>query len=121
METDVYDFWKRVDELRGHISLKDLSEMTGIKYSRIRDSRSLCRTPGLYDVIKISDALGVSVTYLVTGKDSSALMPEMIFVRDHAAARLLIRRIMDNPPLLEALAAVASLAISPDAEAAKKA
>lgn len=121
METDVYDFWKRVDELRGHISLKDLSEMTGIKYTRIRDSRSLCRTPGLYDVIKISEALGVSVTYLVTGKDSSALTPEMLFVRDSEAARLLIRRIMDNPPLLGALATVASLAVSPDAEKTKHA
>ena len=121
METDVYDFWKRVDELRGHISLKDLSEMTGIKYTRIRDSRSLCRTPGLYDVIKISEALGVSVTYLVTGKDSSALTPEMLYVRDSEAARLLIRRIMDNPPLLDALAAVAALADRPDVASSKQA
>lgn len=113
METYVYDFWKRVDELRGQISLKELADMTGIRYSRIRDSRSLCRAPGIYDVVKISEALGVSMTYLVTGKDSLMLTPEMIFVRDNKTARLLIRKMMDNPALLEALSAVAALSVTP--------
>lgn len=109
MNDKVYDFWKRVDGLRGQISLKELAEMTGIRYTRIRDSRSLCRAPSIYDAIKISETLGVSITYLATGKDSPMLTPEMIFVRDNKAARLLIRKMMDNSTLLEALSTVVTL------------
>ena len=113
MEADIYKFWKRVDILRGQVSLKELSEKTGIKYTRIRDGRSLCRSLTVDDAVKISDALGVSVNFLMTGKEDMRLSPEASFVMQNEAARLLIRRVMENPPLLDALAAVAALAVTP--------
>lgn len=113
MEADIYKFWKRVDILRGQVSLKELSEKTGIKYTRIRDGRSLCRSLTVDDAVKISDALGVSVNFLMTGKEDMRLSPEASFVMQNEAARLLIRRVMEDPQLLDALAAVAALAVTP--------
>ena len=121
MEADIYEFWKRVDILRGQVSLKELSIKTGIKYTRIRDGRSLCRSLTVDDAVKISDALGVSVNFLMTGKEDMRLPPEADFVMRNEAARLLIRRIMDDPRLLDALAAVAALADRPEVTSSKQA
>lgn len=76
--------------------------------------------PGIDDLYMLAGYLGCSMEYLLTGKTES-LPPEAAYVSQNEAARLLIRRIMDNPPLLEALAAVASLAVSPGAENTKHA
>ena len=60
-------------------------------------------------LIAISNEFNVSIDYLLKGTIEN-ITPEMAFVRDNEAARLLVRKMMDNPPLVEALAAVAALA-----------
>ena len=117
---DGYVFWKRVDAMRKTSSLSSICKATGIKYSRIKENRSDNRLPCVEDLYLLSEYLGCSMEYLLTGNTDS-LSPEAAYVSQSEAARLLIRRIMDNPPLLGALATVASLAVSPDAEKTKHA
>lgn len=102
-------FWERVDKLRGSISLKELADKTEIKYTRIRDGRSLGRVPGINDALKISNALGTNVNYLISGKEDLNLTSEMIYVGNSDTARLLIRYIMNEPILLEHFLAIAEL------------
>ncbi|MCH3916760.1 MAG: XRE family transcriptional regulator [Spirochaetia bacterium] len=51
------------------ISLKSLSEAAGISYKNMKDQRSLDRLPKLEDAYAIATVLGVSVEYLLTGKN----------------------------------------------------
>ena len=77
--------------------------------------------PKLASVVAISEALDVTIDYLLKGVDEGEVSKEMAFVRDNEAARLLIRRVMDNPALLDALAAVAALADRPEVTSSKQA
>ena len=103
-----YDFWKRVDKTRGGISLLDFGEKCGINYSSLKSMRSRCQIPRVPMLISISNEFNVSIDYLLKGTVDH-ITPEMAYVRDNGAARLLVKKLMDNPPLLEALSAVAAL------------
>lgn len=109
---DGYELWKRIDVLRGCIPLSQICKETGIKYTRVKKNRSDNRMPGIEDVYTLAHYLGCSMEYLLSGKDNTA-SPEADFVMSNESARLLIRRIMDDPRLLDALAAVAALAVTP--------
>lgn len=104
-----YDFWARIDKTRGGISLLEFGEKCGINYSSLKSMRSRCQIPRVPMLIAISNEFNVSIDYLLKGTIEN-ITPEMAFVRDNEAARLLVRKMMDNPPLVEALAAVAALA-----------
>lgn len=117
---DGYELWKRVDALRKTTPLSQICKETGIRYTRIKKNRSDNRMPEINDLYMLAGYLGCSMEYLLNGKPES-LSPEAAYVSQNEAARLLIRRIMDNPSLLDALAALASLAVSPDAGKAKNA
>lgn len=105
-----YEFWKRVDKIRGNLGLYDVANNAGINYRTMLNQRSQNRIPKKEQLIKIANAFGVSVGFLLGEEETDTIItPEMAFVRDNEAARLLIRKIMDNPPLVEALAAVAAL------------
>lgn len=118
--SEAYRVWKRVDILRKNIPLSQICRETGLNYSRVKTNRSDNRLPNIEDLYTFAGYLGCSMEYLLTGKPES-LSPEAAYVSQNEAARLLIRRIMDNPSLLDALAALASLAVSPDAGKAKNA
>ena len=117
---DGYELWKRIDALRGCIPLSQICKETGIKYTRVKKNRSDNRMPGIEDIYTLAHYLGCSMEYLLSGKDNSA-SPEADFVMSNESARLLIRRIMDDPRLLDALAAVAALADKPDVASPKQA
>lgn len=106
-----YEFWKRVDKIRGNLGLYDIANNAGINYRTMLNQRSQNRIPKKEQLIKIANTLGVSIGFLLGTEETDAtiITPEMAFVRDNEAARLLIRKMMDNPPLLEALSAVAAL------------
>lgn len=106
--------------MRKTMSLSSICRATGIKYSRIKENRSDNRLPCAEDLYLLSEYLGCSMEYLLTGSTES-LSPEAAYVSQNEAARLLIRRIMDNPPLLGALATVAALADRPDVASSKQA
>ncbi len=117
---DGYELWKRIDALRGCIPLSQICKETGIKYTRVKKNRSDNRMPGIEDIYTLAHYLGCSMEYLLSGKDNSA-SPEADFVMSNESARLLIRRIMDDPRLLDALAAVAALSITPSESKEKNA
>lgn len=117
---DGYVFWKRVDAMRKTNSLSSICNATGIKYSRVKENRSDNRIPCVEDLYLLSNYLGCSIEYLLTG-EARVVCPEADFVIKNKAARLLIRRIMENPSLLEALAAVAALSDRPDVASPKQA
>lgn len=112
MKIDAYRLWERVDRLRRDIPLTDICKETGIKYTRVRDNRSANRLPSLEDAYTLAEYLKCSIDYLLTGEDRS-LTAEMIFIRDNEAARLLIRKAMNDPELLEHIAALVLLSTKP--------
>ena len=103
-----YDFWARIDKTRGGISLLEFGEKCGINYSSLKSMRSRCQIPRVPMLIAISNEFNVSIDYLLKGTIEN-ITPEMAYIRDNEAASLLVRRLMENPALLEALAAVAAL------------
>lgn len=106
-----YEFWKRVDKIKGNLSLNDIANSAGINYRTMLNQRSQNRIPKKEQLIKIANAFGVSIGFLLGTEeiDNINITPEMEFVRDNEAARLLVRKMMENPSLLAALSAVAAL------------
>ena len=67
MADSAYDFWNRIDELRGTETLKDICEKTGIKYSRVRNNRSDVRFLKSQDMQIFADYLHTTPAYLMFG------------------------------------------------------
>lgn len=67
-----YEFWERVDDLKGKgDSLSQLAQVMGVKTQSIKNMRSECRYPKPASIKCLADYLGVSVSYLISGKESS--------------------------------------------------
>ncbi len=110
-QQDAYDFWRRVDTKRDKITLGELSKALDLKEQSIRAMRSACRIPKMPVVKAIADYLGTSTDFLLSGKESQTPpdrydFPEVEFVRKSPEARALIRAIMQDETLLQALSAV---------------
>ena len=102
-----YQFWNRVDLLRGNLQLNDLANKAGIKYQRIKEQRSSGRIPSVEDVYKISTVLNTSIEYLLTGENGLSLSsPEAKAVSESPELQALVRAVMRDPQLLSALATV---------------
>lgn len=63
-----FDFWREVDRLNKLETTKELAEVGGLNYVRMRNQRSEGRIPGSVDLLRISKVLGVSPEYLLTGQ-----------------------------------------------------
>jgi len=64
------DFWTRVKSLLGDsLTLKWLAEESAMPYGTLMNSISKDRLPAIDVGCKLAEVLGVSVEYLVTGKD----------------------------------------------------
>lgn len=105
MNDDAFGFWKRVDELKGKMTLSELSVNAGIKYQQVRHLRSENRYPKAEEIHRISLILKSSSDYLISGIDSSDLSPEMEFVRDNPLCRKIVRYLMEDERLLEIISA----------------
>ena len=70
MADSAYEFWKRIDELRGTETLKDICDKTGIKYSRVRNNRSDVRYLKSQDMQVFADYLHTTPSYLMFGDQS---------------------------------------------------
>ena len=64
----VLDFWSRVDSSRSS-TLAHMSEGTGIPLGTLKNFRTRGLLPSLVDTVAIADYLGVSLDWLVLGKD----------------------------------------------------
>lgn len=110
-EQDAYDFWRRVDTKRGKITLGELSKAVDMKEQSIRAMRSACRVPKMPVVRAIADYLNTSADFLLSGIEGKTPpdqydFPEVEFVRQSPEARALVRAIMQDETLLQALSAV---------------
>lgn len=97
-------FWNRIDELRGNVTLKDLSLLAGLNYDTLRNKRS-GRTPALLnleDSYKIAKSLNTSIEYLLTGKNFSISI-EAQYVESHPEMKTLVRYCMNDTRLISAL------------------
>lgn len=77
MAFSAYEFWQRIDALRGDSPLTDLAIGTGIKYQQIRHLRSENRFPKAEELILIANYYDVTVEALTTADNqcSSVLKP----------------------------------------------
>lgn len=64
----ILDFWERVDSSRSS-TLAQMSEGTGIPLGTLKNFRTRRLLPSLVDTVAIADYLGVSLDWLVLGKD----------------------------------------------------
>ncbi len=109
MDKDGFDFWRRVDSLKGSASLADLAAVMGVKPQSVKNMRSQCKLPRTLMVRALADYLGTTATFLLEGAAGPAAdiePPEVAFVRSSPEARALVRAIMRDPALLQALSAV---------------
>lgn len=70
---NAYTFWNRVDDIRTKLNiktLKELSSISNIKYRKINDQRTNMSIPKSEDLLALSNALNVSMEYLLVGKIS---------------------------------------------------
>lgn len=106
---DGFEFWKRVDSLRGKSSLTDLAAVMGVKPQSVKNMRSQCKLPRTLMVRALAEYLGTTATFLLEGTTDPAVdiePPEVAFVRSSPEARALVRAVMRDPALLQALSAV---------------
>ena len=97
------EFWKRVDELRGNISLSDLSEAISVPYSTIRNQRTENRYPKRSEIEAIASFRGVSFDFLDRGFEQINITPEMDYVRRNKRAEWIMHRCMESEKMLAVL------------------
>ena len=61
------EFWERVDELRGNMSIRDLAEKAGVSEPSLQTIRVMKTLPKIPITYAISLALGTTIEYLYTG------------------------------------------------------
>lgn len=66
METAI-EFWNRVDDLRGRMSVRELAERSNISEGSFQTTRAMKTLPKLPFVYSVAKALGTTVEYLYTG------------------------------------------------------
>ena len=58
------NFWNRVDDMRGSMTLKELADKAGVNYLTMKDMRSRCRFPKGYAINQIAEKF-YNDTYLM--------------------------------------------------------
>lgn len=105
-----YEFWKRVDALRGKERLDSIAEAMEVKPQSVKNMRSNNKMPRLPMIRKLAEHLGTTPAYLIGEQDNPTPdqydFPEVEFVRKSPEARALVRAIMQDETLLQALSAV---------------
>lgn len=74
-----FEYWERVDKLRGNKPLSEIAEAMGIKEQSLRNMRSECRYPKLSASRQLATYLGTTVDYLMTGVPGSPLIQSTSF------------------------------------------
>lgn len=109
-----FEFWNRVDNLRGKTTLSELAERIGIKDQSLRAMRSQNRYPKASIMKLLAIELGTSTSYLVYGKDApeqveeqgQELCTQAQYVQNNSKARDLIDCIIKKPELLDNLLSI---------------
>ena len=99
-----YEFWKRVDELRGDTKLSKLAN--DLNYTTIRNQRSENRYPKNEDISKIARYLGTTEGYLISGESGElSKLPEdrPIAKSDNEEYEYILKIIEKHPELCKKL------------------
>lgn len=80
---DVNSFWQRVNVLikKQNTTQNELSVSCGFNSRRIQNLSSGGRLPDADEAVKIAQALGITVEYLVTGTDTNNSAIKLDFVK----------------------------------------
>lgn len=73
------DVWKRIDELRGDMSVRALSEKAGIPERSLQTTRYQETLPKLQMLYPLAQALGTTVEYLYTGVEEDEYSDNPVF------------------------------------------
>ena len=70
MAGSAYEYWQRVDVIRGKISLEKLAEVAGLNAASLRNMKSQNRYPKSEASARIASFLGTTTEYLLFGDPS---------------------------------------------------
>ncbi len=75
---NIDDFWDRVKYLckLNRITRREFASLCGMTEQNIASQITLGRTPKITQAMLMAKALGVSIDYLITGKDSTQIQTE---------------------------------------------
>ena len=104
------NFWNRVDDMRGSMTLKELADKAGVNYLTMKDMRSRCRFPKGYAINQIAEALNTTPDVLLGRKagahEGASLSPEALAVENDDRLKALVRACLRDPRLLDVISAV---------------
>lgn len=72
-----YRFWKNLDLCKKSRSLTEIAKELSLNYNNLLDQRTSNRLPRLEIAYSLAEALGVSVEYLLTGKERDSFPPRI--------------------------------------------
>lgn len=74
------DFWRRFDEKRGELDLKEIVEKAGLSYTTLRNQRSgrNYTIPKTAQAAKLASLVNTTVEYLVTGTEPAQIIDPVI-------------------------------------------
>ena len=105
-----FQYWNRVDDLLGGMSLKELSEKIGMSYATLKDMRTRNRYPKQEISLKIANVLHTSIDYLIYGDTAvESSCPEAEAVKGSPELQALVRAMTKDPKLLQVVAALVEL------------
>ena len=105
---DGFDLWANVDSILDAQGLTNiqLAQRIGIGYRTITTQRNRHTIPNALQFATMAQALGVSMEYLLTGKDSRPLSEEARLVEGDDELKALVRAVRRDRRLLSAVSAV---------------
>ena len=98
-------FWDRCDSVlynQGK-TLKSVSDSIGVPYPTLKGWRCRNVFPKVELIASISEVLGTSLDFLLTGKESEPFCDEAIAVEYDEKLRLIVRQLKADPTFLEAI------------------
>lgn len=106
-----FQFWDRVDKLRGNKTLAELALVMDIKEQSLRAMRSQCRYPKGPAIQALASFLDSTPEYLVSGTESDSSRSTkqdnvLDFVKSNEKMYEIAKSLMENQDLLSAVSTI---------------
>lgn len=104
MEEIVEVFWMRVDKglKENHISLRELSDLTGIKYDTMRAWRYHQQLPNTSSIVLIATALHTSIDFLL-GHRPEGLAEYVNAIYYYPSLKRIVSKCVDHPEVINVI------------------
>lgn len=83
------DLWKRVDLLRGKMSIRELSEKAGLGEGTVQTTRIMKSVPKTSTLFPLAQALNTTMDYLYAGKEATDNFDAPLFRKLSASQELI--------------------------------